>query len=262
MSASAAGLAHADDTIVNANNQFSLSVGGHHLSYTEHTDQYDPLDSENGTQAAFEANFVRQGSVLGVSDIYFNASVDYATGTTAYNGYLESAYSPVMIPWQSTTHDKTIDVNVKLGRAFALTPQRDLQLIPYLAYGSHNWIRDMSDSSYGYYEHYRHQTISVGLLGQYAILPGLTASADFHVGKMLGAKMTASDVVGTFQMSNKPVLGGGLSLDYALTRHLHVSAKWQIEHFQYGASNVIDNEYEPDSTTTEQLFMVGVGYAF
>ncbi|TKC88693.1 hypothetical protein FAZ69_13125 [Trinickia terrae] len=264
--AAAACPAHADaapgaDALLSANNQLSVSIGGHRLDYTESTATVNPLDSETGTQLAYRIAAVRQGSVLGLTNVYLSAAVSYAAGTTAYDGYLEDSLGN-LYPYQSTTHDKTADVSIKLGRAFSISPFGNAQLVPYIAYGYHSWVRDSSDTQYGYYEHYRHQTVSAGLIGQYAFTPRLVGSADISVGRTFGAKMTASIVSGTFNLGAKPVVTGMLGLDYAVTKRLHINASYQVTRFNYGMSNTVGGYYEPDSKTTEQLYLIGIGYSF
>lgn len=251
--------AYADDALRDVNNQVTLSAGGQHLNYVESTAQYDPLDSEKGTQASWQVGATVQRDILGIQDVYISASATYSNGSTHYDGYLEDNFG-FMTPYQSTTHDKTIDVDVRLGKAFRVLPQA--QIVPYIEYGSHSWIRDSSSEAYGYYEHYRHQSVAVGILGQYAITPKLVASVDGGVGRTFAGKMTSGITDGTFELGSSTTTAAQFGVDYAVTRHLHVHATYRISHFKYGASNVIDNEYEPDSTTTEHLVMAGLGYSF
>lgn len=68
---------------------------------------------------------------------------------------------------------------------------------------------------------------------------------------------------GKFKLGSGATFTGGASLDYAVTRHIHVNAAYQIMHFTYGKSGVVDGEYyEPDSNTTNQTVQLGLGYAF
>lgn len=254
--------AMADQTLLDANNQVTAAIGTHHLNYHESTATMDPLDSDKGSQVAYRLAVVRQANLFGISDIYLNAVLNYSKGSTTYDGYLQNSFGRIVSPYQTSTQVKTTDASLRIGRALHFMPNDNMQLIPYIGYGYHAWVRDSSADQYGYYERYAHQSISAGLLGQYAFTPKLVASADISVGKTFGAKMDASDIGGRFTLGNKPIVTGSLGIDYALTRHVHLNASYQIVQFEYGKSATVGNYYEPDSKTVEQQFLVGIGYAF
>jgi len=75
--------------------------------------------------------------------------------------------------------------------------------------------------------------------------------------------MNSDNTAGTFKLGSNATFTGALGLDYALTRHVHINAAYQVTHFKYGASNTLaSGYYEPESTTTNQTLQVGMGYAF
>lgn len=250
--------AHADTIFQSVNTQLTASAGGQYTDYKE-TQQSRTLDSEKGFQGSYQGKASVQRDMLGIKDVYISASFGYAKGNTDYDGYLVSR-SGLAIPYQSNTRTDTTDITVKLGKAFPLTPQ--VQVIYYAYYGYHQWIRD-SNSSYGTDEHYRHHSLGVGMLGQYAITPQLVASIEGSVGGIIGASMNAGNTAGTFKLGSNATVTGALGLDYAVTRHVHVNAAYQVTHFKYGKSNLLaSGYYEPESTTTNQTLLVGLGYAF
>lgn len=250
--------AHADNIFESVNTQLTASAGGQNINYKE-TQQNQKLDSEKGFQAAYQGKVSVQHDMLGLKDIYLSASFAFAKGRTDYDGYLQDRLGD-LTPYQASTRDNTTDIAIKVGKAFPMTPKG--QVIYYVYYGYHQWLRD-STSSYGYDEHYRHHSVGVGMLGQYAMTPQLVFSIEGSVGGTFAASMNASNTSGKFSLGSNATLMGALGLDYALTRHLHVNAAYQVTHFKYGQSSVnTAGYYEPTSTTTNQTVQLGLGYAF
>ena len=260
----AVGVAHANEAIVNANNQVSLSVGASNLNYHE-LDDYGVtgggyLDSEKGTQPAFKLEATRQGSVFGINNIYLSSHVQLAKGNTDYTGYLQDEFGD-LTPYTARTKDTTVDVGFKVGYAFQIPSLPNAQVTPYVAYSFQNWVRDMTPSPYGYKETYHHSTASVGVLGQYALSDRLVASADFNYGRTFGAGLSA-DGIADFTLGNSNVFGGGVGIDYAYTKAIHVNASYSISKFNFGQSDINNGYFEPNSRTIEQTFFVGLGYHF
>jgi len=246
--------ARADNIFESVNTQLTASAGGQHIDYKE-TAQNQQLDSEKGFQGSYQGQVSVQRDMLGIKDVFLSASFAYAKGRTNYDGSLMDG-----TPLQAGTRANTSDITVKIGKAFPFTPQG--QVIYYVYYGYHQWLRD-STSVYGYDEHYRHHSAGVGMIGQYAVTPQLVASIEGSVGGTFAASMNANIIQGKFNLGSAATLMGAVGLDYAVTRHFHVKAAYQITHFKYGKSNLVDGAYyEPDSTTTNQTVRLGVGYAF
>ena len=257
-------LAHANEAIVRANNQVSVSVGAHNLDYRELDNSGvtggGDLDTEKGTQTAFEAAVKRQGDVLGFHNIYTSMSVGVSTGHTNYSGYLQSMDgSSGLIPFDNSTSNTTTDVLVKVGKAFDFGPRA--QATPYVQYGFHNWVRDMQ-GQYGYKETYSHHTLGGGVLGQYAFSPRLVGSLDANVSAILGPKMSASIFSNDFNLKAKASESVSVGVEYAFTDRLHANASYRFTHFEYGQSGVNNGAFEPDSKTNEHLFLAGLGYSF
>jgi opacity protein-like surface antigen len=264
--ASTISVAQANDTILRANNQVSFSVGAHNLDYRE-LDRTGvtgggDLDSEKGTQAAFEAAIRRQGDVFGFHNIYTSVAVDVSRGHTNYDGYLQSLDGASgLIPFKNSTTNTTTDVIVKVGKGFALGQRAQAQVTPYLQYGFHNWVRDMQ-GEYGYKETYSHHTLGGGVMGQYAFTNRIVGSVDANASATINPKMSTALFGGDFKLKTKAVESVSVGVDYALTDRLHANASYRFTHFEYGQSGVNGGAYEPDSKTNEHLFLVGLGYSF
>ena len=254
--------AFADDAILQANNQLSLSVGAHHQDYHEPS-TFDTipgdLDSEKGSQFTAGLTAVRQGSLFGINDVYTSASAFVTAGKTHYTGYLLSTWAAKT----DSTDNVSGDVELRLGKAFRFGSRSQFQVVPYVQYAYHIWSRTIGTDAA---EVYSHHTLGGGVLGQYAPTRKLVLSANISVSEMLGAQMR-KDQYPTFQVQNRPVTEVGLGLDYAVTRHLHASANYRFTKFHYGKSaNVAGPQggdwFEPSSRTTEQVVTVGLGYSF
>lgn len=254
--------AFADEAILQANNQVSLSVGSHRLGYREPSQSASfpgDFDTEMGTQFTAGVSAVRQGTLFGINDIYTSASASFATGHTNYQGYLLAN----MTPKRDNTSNVFGDFQFRAGKAFSFGSRSQFQVVPYVQYAYHVWSRTIgTDAS----EVYSHHTLGGGILGQYAVNKKLVLSADVTVSEMFGAQMRKKPLP-TFDVHERPVLQLGFGADYAITRNLHVSANYRFVKFNYGRSpDVQGNDgsswYEPSSKSTENVVTVGLGYSF
>ncbi|KWU17756.1 outer membrane beta-barrel protein [Burkholderia cenocepacia] len=254
--------AFADDAILQANNQISLSVGAHHLDYHEpSTTDTIPgdFDSEKGSQFTAGLTAVRQGSLFGISDVYTSASAFLSVGSTHYTGYLLSTWTPTT----DSTRNVAGDFQVRVGKGFRFGSRSQFQVTPYLQAGYHIWSRTIGTDASEVYSHY---TLGGGILGQYAPTSKLVLSADVGVSAMLGSQMR-KDKYPTFETQNRPVAEIGLGADYAFTRKLHASVNYRLTKYHYGRSADVSGPrggdwYEPSSRTTEQVITVGLGITF
>ncbi|VVE32637.1 hypothetical protein PPN31114_03743 [Pandoraea pneumonica] len=259
---------HAQEAMLRANNQVWVDAGVQQLHYWEDIGP-GKSDSERGNTAAFSLGASTQHQLFGISNLYFSGQVRVAHGNVDYGGYLQNLTGQVVQPsYQMTTRSTTTDVTLKAGKALPfMLGTWHAQLVPYISYSYHEWIRDSSRDPYGFYERYRHHVVGGGLMGQLEVTPKLVATADFRAGAMLGSSMTLAGSQNTFSLGNKPVIVAGFGLDYAVTRNFHVNTTYEWSRFQYGRSDVTqispgNNAYEPDSKTINQTWMIGVGYAF
>lgn len=259
---------HAQEAMLRANNQVWLGVGAQPLNYREDIGP-GKSDSERGTTAAFALGAATQRQLFGISNLYFSGSVRVSHGNVDYSGYLQDFAGRVAQPnYQMTTRSTNTDVTLKAGKAIPFRLGTwSAQVVPYLSYSYHDWIRDSSRDPYGFYERYRHHVVGGGLMGQLEVTPRLVATADVRAGAMVGASMTQAGSQNTFSLGNKPVVVAGLGLDYAVARNFHINASYEWSRFQYGRSSVTQvapgtAAYEPDSRTITQTWMIGAGYAF
>lgn len=262
--------AHANDAITDMNNEVGFSVGGHNTDYHElaapgqHVDSDGYIDSEIGTQRVYSVAISRQGSLFGMEQIYTSATAAVSHGTTEYIGQTQGGNS-----YDFQHPSTTFDAELKIGKAFPIGAA--VQVTPYLAYGYHRWIRD----GIGFKEVYSQQEAGPGVLAQYAPISRLVLGLDLHAGYTFDARMVGSSGFAgepgiTPRLGSRPTETAAVSADYALTRHIHLTANYTVQHFEYGASPLVVGWYEsihtnwmePASKTTAQIFTAGVSYSF
>ncbi|MGF6440332.1 opacity protein-like surface antigen [Paraburkholderia youngii] len=256
--------AQAGTGIVGANNEFTLSGGIHNLDYSEHSPtagEPSTLDSESGNQGAFGLAWTHQGTILNIPNVYLSVSGNFIFGSTSYSGYLQDGYGN-LYPYDGSTQNNQQDFQLRIGQSYPLGANRQFQLTPYFTYSYHHWKRQPGGE---YNEDYSHNGLGVGLLGQYAPTPYVVLSADVSVQAMLGAQIKV-DGYPTMDLQNRPIKTLTLGADYAVTPRFHVNGSYRFTSFDYGGSTpVVANGmevWEPDSRTRENLFMVGVSWAY
>ena len=206
------------DALTAANNALTFSVGVGTQSYHEVDDSHvtgDPwLDSESGVLPALRLEASRQGSVLGLSNVYTALSLTSMGGPEHYTGYqADPSYSDgIGAPLSFYDGTLNLDLTLKLGRAFRPTPRA--QLIPYVMLGMHDWLRGSGDL-----ENYRHGEAGLGLLTQFAVTPKLVASVDVMAGRTFEGHMNSmcnGNISRALGSSDTRTVG--LGLDYAYSK--------------------------------------------
>ena len=248
--------------ILNVNNQFEAGVTGNWIDYLEHLGNM-PFDKEVGGQLGLEVS----GSLMRdwvFRNLYVYGQFKWSNGNTKYTGSYEGD------PYGSLITSDGAEVtseSVRLGKGFAINDT--LMLTPYLSAGARQWGRN-SDDPGGYHEDYSHGYWGAGLLVQLSPAPRWVVSAHGLVGSTFGARLKTSDngnfpiIPQSYGLGSSAIFIAGLSLDYAVTRHIHANVGIDYTHFKYGASarSPIDGSWEPDSKTSETTLKFGLGYAF
>jgi hypothetical protein len=257
------GVAKADD-IIRANNQFSVDFAAVNFGYKETGPGGAPLDSESASSAPGVSATISLMQDWGLRNLYFMARYTYFNGNTAYDGSLMGG---TFGSFKNTDGAVINDVDVRLGKGFGFGSS--VMLTPYLGVGWHEWGRNLPGAS-GYHEDYSDGYVGGGLLVQAAPIDRLVISANGLGGTTFDPSMTASDNGGVhlpplsaFNLGSRPIYMAGLSADYAITTLLHVNAGIEWTDFTYGRSQVQPpGLLEPNSSTHDLTFRVGVGIAF
>ena len=249
------------DDITAANNQIGVQGISTKLDYTENGGSYGSqggvLDTENGTVNGFALTASVMQDVIFGND-YFQLKYSHNSGNTDYVGsYIGSGqgYGSVRASSTATMND----YSAAYGKGFELTKQ--LMLTPYVEFGHHKWERGLGD---GNNETYSHSFYDVGAMLQYSPIQQLVISGKLYTGHTLNSDISSTST--TFSgasLGNSSLNGYGLSVDYAFTKEFHANLGYEHSEFKYGYSSVNNlGYYEPDSTTKNNTYSIGIGYAF
>ena len=246
--------------ILRANNQVDVGLTGNWIDYLE-TVGGMPFDKESGSQIGVSVS----GSLMRdwlVPNLYVYGQLRLSDGHTKYTGsYGSNPYGSLV----QTDGAKVTAESARIGKGFALNDA--FMLTPYVGVGARQWARELPGPG-GLHEDYSHAYWGGGLLVQYSPAARWVVSAHDLVGSTFAAGMKTSDNGGypvtphKYDLGSSTIYMAGLSVDYAVTRHLHASLGVEYTNFRYGASEVFNKTYEPDSKTSETTVKVGLGYAF
>lgn len=277
----AAGIASAGEAHEQANRQFALSIGAHHLDYAETDPQgvLDPFSAERGAQGAVRATFGYQGAFVDVQDLYFRIDLATAQGNTTYEGGLQDGEGN-HIPLTSTTRNRFYDASLRIGKSFTYTDDPNWQFTPYVQFATRHWVRELGGEG-GYREDYEHQDAGAGLLLQWAGARTVV-SLDVGYSQMIEARMEvpegqlsfaglASDPL-KFKLGTEGVFTASVGLNFALNTRSHLLANYSFKKFEYGISGataVADADgfltgalLEPASSSKEQSLFIGFAVSY
>ncbi|AQH05864.1 hypothetical protein A9R05_43460 (plasmid) [Burkholderia sp. KK1] len=258
-------MAQSSDPITAANNHVGVQLGVSTLSYHEDArpDQNvgSVLDSESGALPAVSLNASFQGPVFGINNIYVESGVTVIAGSATYKGYQLVANSQTGLgeALRYSHNMLELDYHLKVGKGFRLIPS--LQVTPYVEYALRYWDRESS-------ERYVDNDIGLGVLTQYAVTPKLVLGLDASLTRPISAYTNTTN----FTEVQKPYWGPtvALTVDYALTKRLHIVGEYQYSHSHFGQSSNVSGVfeglpgewYEPTEASTQNRVMVGLNYAF
>jgi len=216
-------------------------------------------DQESGVLPGVTAGISRLGPVLGISGIYTGVVYDFAGGPLAYDGYVQGGAGGGLSPYVATDHARFNSLEVRLGRAVAISPSVDL--IPFVAAGYQNWYRDIGGTG-GYGEFYRAAVAGVGAQFDVAVTDRLVVSATAEGLAVIGGRASAPALgfAGDFGTSGEEAVH--LGADLRLGNALHLFAGLGVRHFDYTGSRLDNGLYEPPSSTLIVRSEVGVTFGF
>lgn len=249
-------------TILRADNQTSASFVDTHLRYIEF---YDPArssgsfgiaDTEKGWMPGARVSVTTVGRGLGVRHMYFNLNGTWVNGSTVYWGG-----DPT-----SVDHDVIKSAELRIG---ALSPLGyGFALTSYAGVGVRQWTRSLQGTG-GYHEVYTNDYVGGGLLFQDAVDSRLVLSLDSFFGSTFNTRMNASGIPGgaypftpeSYQLGKRFMYRISGTVDYALTKHLHLRFGAEYNRFRFGESPLSPTlYYEPDSTSAVVTVDAGLGY--
>ena len=200
---------------------------------------------------------------------------DYASADITYDGTTQGG-TPISY---SDSHQKFFKFEADFGYAFGVTDK--FLLIPYIGYGYRYWERGQArtTSTYiTYEEDYSWSYAPIGLKADYDINERWNIGGTIAVNIMFNGKMNAypSRVIAglndpEFTLGNKIGFYADLPITYKLSTNWSIVGTPWYEYSQIGRSDnvnitygktVIGYAYEPDSTTNQYGFNLGVSYSF
>lgn len=241
-----------------SNNQLGIQLMTLNMDYAEKDDAGVLLDTEKGPISGTTLIFT---SMRTRANVYFQGQYNRNDGKTNYVGGL---IGPPPTPYGSivTTSVATItNYSIRLGKGFEAGNNylytHATMLTPYIELGRQEWYRGVNAG-----ETYYHNAYGIGLLWQMSSSgSSLVMSVNGLAGRTFGAYI---DVTGYFSgaLGNSTLYKGGINLDYALSKVLHLNGGVDYVRYNYGKSDVYSGYLEPDSTTSMLIYKAGIGIAF
>lgn len=245
-----------------ANNQTSFNWQWLDLQYREHNYHNQFLDGATGILPGLDIkvdktidNFFLEGNFAG----YFKKNLSY-TGEIA--GFKEL---------QTSAKNSLYYASLKAG--YILQNDNNTNFIPYVEYGYRHWNREIPPakfifdiSSNGYTEHYTNYFYDVGIKFQHAFTKPLVMSAYTALGSTVNARLRTHlptvDTNVNDRLGSKPITLAGVTADYLLQANLHLLTGIHYEHFAFSKSATENGSYEPDSTTRDLSYTIGIAVNF
>lgn len=257
---------HADrmDAIIQSNNEISASFLKNRIDYIEpdFTGQTDDgyLDKENGNQNGLQLAFKSQRRLVNsTDDLYVEGRFTDINGKTLYQGHLDTISYP---DYATVTDDRINEAVLRVG--LSRFNEDQILATSYLQYDYRDWDRSLEGPS-GYKEAYMHHALGFGMRFQES--PGIhwVVTEELGYSRTLHAHMDTvnwkTGEYNTFKLGGGNVYNLGISADYALSRHMHLTGGYEFQQFTYGHSGDYSGMMEPDSRTTLQRVKFGIAYA-
>ncbi len=251
-------------------NQIAVESGGLHQHYTEWARGFgnpnlpDPLDFESGNIALlrFSAQAYcphRFGSLWG------EVRYDFTTGGTTYTGHTQS-----LTPLDTSTHNAIHDVRARVGYPVGLSG--GIMVVPFAEGGYYQWNRSVAGGTpTAIKESYSSGYVGGGLKVLVSPARNLVLSVSADGGSSIAGGMSVrSPYRVSVDLGSHPYAGLGFQANYRVHGYWHVIARISYRYFGYGISNSVvaavggttGSVQEPNSTTEQVRYALGVAYAF
>lgn len=273
-----AGLAARADTlpVIAIHREVGLAAEGQFTNYKENFSVETAKglhDRETGGTPGFEFKAEDMLDIGPIRHVYASVVFRYNNGTTRYNGAYQRSHDPLI----TTDGLETKDIRAELGKGFLIGDR--LLITPVVQFDYHDWNRTLSD----YSEDYRQLAVGAAVHGDFALTRRLVLSARLGWAETLDPKMTATGQSVTidrqsymldplhFPLGDRPVWQAGSSLDYRMTRHVHLYGGVDFQRFGYaqGKTRATIQGHsghgtytEPDSWTQTIVLTTGLAWSF
>lgn len=198
------------------------------------------FNSENGTLRGNSLQVRWQGR-LQTLPVWLHASLAYATGRTAYQGYLQSGVT--LTPFQAQTGNSMQQVALRLGVPIH---QGILQWVPYVELAQTHWQRNLLQ----YGEAYRYNSQSLGLMAQWQIAPLWVLEAAIQQGRQQKSSVSVPSLGFTASQGAGSPVAAEVSLAYRFHPQASVQLQTSAQRYSNAASPVINGLQAPPSQTS------------
>jgi hypothetical protein len=212
------------------------------------------LDTEKGTLKGGTIRGRWQGTPFGEvrHEIYLQGEYRQHTGSTSYQGYLQSGAT--LTPYSATTQNELHDFCVRIG--IPLTQTESVQWVPFVEYRYQNWVRDLVQ----YRETFQHHAGVIGVFGQWRVSPAWTIEGEAGAGSTLRARIDVPQLGFSATLPNRALWTLGTSASVQIKYHWSVVASIRHEQSAYGQSAASNGMFEPASRTRQTNMLFGIEY--
>ena len=241
--------------IRSSDNAVEFKIGAEHMRYGESVNN-STFDTEEGWLPSFGlgAGMLLNNGPSIASNLFFRIDGDVSLGSVHYNGGLQQRNGPT-IPYQNTNRAHIYSLDAKAGRAFEVGSM--VMLTPYIDLGTRYWDRVLQGTG-GYTEDYSHGEVMGGMMIQVSPFPKWVLSGWASVGTTWGANMHTNGI--DYPLGSSVVWQGDAKLGYTFASNWEATGTAEVKGFNYGNSSAINGSLEPNSSTHEQTFLLGLAY--
>lgn len=199
------------------------------------------FDTENGG-----INGVNVSSITTLGKIYNKTNGNIQIGNLNYVGGQDNgSYGS----FTYNSRDLVANINDKAGYVFN---GAGFNIIPQIWVGYHEWQRQTDD------ENYKNGIIGAGLTIQRRIFKRTYLIASVFAGRTIFPTVHYFNMV-LLPLKSSTVFSGSIELIHKFNK-IYIFNKIKYESFNYGESAIINNIFEPNSSTGELTLSVGVGF--
>ncbi len=242
-----------------------LSMGVISFDYVETNDDGKFLNSETSeydSSSSFGVSYRKDFDTVGINTYVksLTVSINQTYVETKYDGFLQSSATGAIISeYQSTTQNEIFESNIRLMET---TYKENFDVSLFISYGYREWLRDMTDSPYGYKEIYSWQYYDVGFTTT-------LYDGDWELGveavyqKAINPEMIAylnGDM--KFDLGTTKGYSYSIPLGYNVTKNLKLELEYKYDNWKIEKSNIVDGYHEPQSITENELISLSLEYKF
>lgn len=254
------------DALDQVNNNFGAGLNSGYMTYKESVSG-GTLDKERGTLPGLNAHITKT-----ISHLYLNLKGNYYDGDLKYDGgYTNGSGSNVAFTFKNDR--QVYNADFQLG--VTANAAENVQIIPYLDAGYHQWYRPIPappiTGGIAYNEKYTNYVGGVGVKVNWQFGDNFVLTPDFMIAKTIKPELNMSLLSQDIDLGSKPLFRLGLTGNYFFSKNWSFYGFVKYEQFTYGrSSNIIVNAtptetdviFEPNSKSTMTSAGVGVSFIF